>query len=175
MQNLFQVNTTIAELDGCKDVIIHWYFDQRRDAPLVPYADAIEDYDPRAEDVRYSEDALNEYFSQAEAEAILSWLVRTRPDDRHEARAIRLPIAKIMIGFGHIPVGGPQDTFTRAAEDGRSFTISGYYDLRDHAPAYGRDADLARRKAFTSGTLLIDTDAGTLTRASDLEEIAPLH
>ncbi len=113
MQKLFQVNTTVAELDGCKDVIIDWYFDHRRDAPLVPYGEAIEDYDPRAEDVRYSEDALNEYFSQAEAEAMLSWLVRTRPAGHHEVRAIKLPIPNIAIGSAHIPVGGARHIHAR--------------------------------------------------------------
>ena len=60
-----------------RNVTIHWFVDRRTTHVQRPYAELIAGYD-RAENDPYSEGAIDELFSAAEAEAFVDWLKDNR-------------------------------------------------------------------------------------------------
>jgi hypothetical protein len=73
---LYSVKTTVNEFDGCRDVQFHWFRCDRGEPR--PYAELIEDYDPRAEFAGYSEGTIDELFAANGANALKEYL-----DQRH--------------------------------------------------------------------------------------------
>jgi len=74
-----------------EEVKITWFVVERQ-APLAPYADAIQDYGQLDEkDRAFPEGYINEQFSRPEAEALKKYLER-RPDAATQVEEIELPV-----------------------------------------------------------------------------------
>jgi hypothetical protein len=74
---LYDVITTVKEYDGCKDVTFHWFCSDERPQPGRPYAELIKDYEPPN---RYTEDYIDELFTEDEALQVKQYLDREHSD-----------------------------------------------------------------------------------------------
>jgi hypothetical protein len=149
MTKLYRVRTVVSEFKGHRDVSLDWFVIKRTSSVQRPYAEMIAGYDPAKKDL-YSEDAIDELFSDAEARSFVDWLKANRPEGSNMIAEVALPIPENCMGFGAIAVGGPQD-FLEFELDGAlwplEFTVMGYFDLRAHEPI---DKSVPPRHAFCS-------------------------
>ncbi len=146
MEKLYRVTTTVPEFKGHRDVLISWFVDKRASRVQRPYAELIVGYDP-AEKNLYAEEAVDELFSEAEAETLADWLNANRNGDTRIAEA-ELPLPANICGFGAIAVGGPTDFLKLNKGPTRlGFKVLGYYDLRGHEPI---DKSVPARHQFCS-------------------------
>lgn len=130
---LFRVTTVVKEYDGRKDVAFHWFYDGKRTPPR-PYAELVKNYDPTDRNASYSEDCIDEMFTEDEANQLVAYLNRTHGDDGpHIIEEEKLPIANNMMGLGAIAVGGGDDFYMlyNAPEYPLPFKVLGYFDLRE--------------------------------------------
>jgi hypothetical protein len=153
-RKLYEVRTVAPEFKGHRNVTIHWFVDRRTTRVQRPYAELIAGYD-RAENDPYSEGAIDELFSAAEAEAFVDWLKDNRGATGEDTTVdeAALPISRNLMGFGAIPVGGAQDFLCMDEVAGNpaasplGFTVLGYYDLRAYEPI---DKSVPARHQFPS-------------------------
>jgi hypothetical protein len=129
---LYTVTTKVKECHGCKDVTFHWFYGAKRPEKR-PYAELIEDYDPNAGGIAYTEDYIEEMFTEDEALQLKAYL-----DQRHDGdvnitavEEVKLPIANNLAGFGAMTVGGLTDfcMLDREPEYSLPFKACGYLGL----------------------------------------------
>jgi hypothetical protein len=127
--DLYALHTIAEEYHGCKNVTFDWF---RCEKTKRPYADLIENYDPKDEHALYKEMAIEELFTAAEANLLKEYLDR---DHRDAATTIieklDLPLANNVVGIGAIVVGGGDDFYLlhREPEYSLPFKVEGYFNL----------------------------------------------
>lgn len=166
---LFYVTSTVTEFCGCKDVCMGW-FKVNDPRPDLPFAALIEGYDDLGPDSRcYPELYVAELFTAEQARALVTYLDQHHGHESIQTTTrVKLPVPGNVMGYGAIPVGGPQDFYLLYKEEGWTlpFDVWGYYDLRQHEPVAGHEAE--RNRALRSGTLFVVDRA--IVRASDLTD-----
>ena len=147
VMNLYHIRSTVKQFRGFKNVGITWFM-RRRQQSVAPYAELIVDYAKleRDEDRFYSENNVDEMFTEDEARALLAWLNEHRPA-AHVLLPQAMPIlarndsGALLIGMGAIAVGGLQDFLEPNETDWNlPFKVLGYYDLRFHEQVDGTPA-----------------------------------
>jgi hypothetical protein len=131
---LYHVTTVVKEYNGHKNVSFKWFFAGMRHSRL-PYTELIAGYDPDDEDIHYPEGAVDEMFTEDEANQLKSYLDREHGGSGTTSiKAAEIPIPKNTISAGALPVGGPQDLYQLQNEDRYDlpFEVMGYFDLRQH-------------------------------------------
>lgn len=98
---LYNVDSTVAEFDGYRDVNVRWFVNDR-EVPAVPYAEGIRDY---RGDNAYSELALDELFALEEAEMLAAYLKAEYGTDVVITETA-LPLPAETAGLGALAVGG---------------------------------------------------------------------
>jgi hypothetical protein len=121
------------------DVALCWFVEERAAPTDRPYSELTEGCgdERRYSDRRYLEEAIDEMFSQVEAEAFVAWLKQHRgqTDETTKITEAELPIAFNTIGAGAVPYGGGIDCLVlRGLPASLGFRACGYYDLRHYEP-----------------------------------------
>jgi hypothetical protein len=138
---LFHITSRAANLHGYKDVPLEWFV-RARERPLlfgvggslnVTYSQAISNYDKDDHGSAYAELALEEFFTDDEAKALVDWLAAHRP--RYSATTVKrakLPIGNNVMGTGGVPVGGGPDflTTSESADYDLPFEAWAFFDVR---------------------------------------------
>ena len=151
MMKLYSVTTIVTNYHGCKNVAFKWF---RCDPPPEPrpYAELIADY--RLGEPYNSEGAIDEAFTEAEAEALKTYLDANYGDAGTTAVArMKLPMANNVMGWGEMAVGGVMtihgdgsysyaagDDFYMLDKDANyslPFKACGYFDLEGCERAEG--------------------------------------
>ena len=128
---LYKVLTLVRKYHGCKNVRFTW-FRCDHGSPKRPYAELIENYDPAADQVYYSEDAIEQLFTEEEARQLKGYLDR---EHGHEGVTTieeeQLPIPENVMGVGAMAVGGGDDFYelTKEPEYSLPFKVWGYFNL----------------------------------------------
>jgi hypothetical protein len=144
---LYHIKTVVPEFEGHRDVWINWFVESRTNPVERTYAELIEGYDPAEDYHYYSEGAIEELFSAAEADAFVRWLKDNREaTEDTTVDEVALPLARNRIGLSAIPLGGPQDSLCMDTSS-LGFLVQGYYDLRGHEPI---DKSVPARHQFPS-------------------------
>jgi hypothetical protein len=138
-KQLFEISTKIANLHGYKDVVVDWFVEHRAQCLFGPngslgvaYADVITDYE-HAYDKHYAEGAVEEYFTEDEANAFVAWLKANRNGSENTTvEAKSLPIPNNIMGLGATPFGGGPSLLTTGEADDYDlpFKVAGHYDTR---------------------------------------------
>jgi hypothetical protein len=118
-----------------EEVKVTWFVVQRQ-APLVPYAEAIQDYDKLDEKERvFPEEYINEQFSRPESEALITYLGR-RPELTTRCDAVELPVMGNASGCRRLPRGNGSDFIRLFQEKGYAlpFKVEGYFSVRFAEP-----------------------------------------
>ena len=141
---LYQVYGTIPEYRGHKNVPATLFVEGRQ-APPVPYEQAIEGYAPGSKDFLYTEEYIKELFTEAEAAALVEYMSQAHPDTPLKVIEESLPVSSNIMGVGAIGVGGAQGFYELEKEEGYSlpFSVSLYYDLRGSETAQAEEPDLS--------------------------------
>src|ERR1700730_80943 len=135
---LYRVTTIVKKFHDCKDVPFVWF---RADpGERRAYVELIEKYDPSDQYACYPEGAIDELFTDIEANVLKEYL-----DQEHGGAGattiaeVHLPIARNSMGIGAIPVGGRTDFYMLSKEPTYTlpFDAWAYFDLRGCAPADG--------------------------------------
>jgi len=118
-----------------EEVKINWFVLERK-KPLLPYAEAIQDYGQLNEKERiFPEEYVNEQFSREEAEALKKYLER-QAQTTTQINAIELPVMPNASGCRRLAVGGDSDFL--ALYKGKSyslpFKVTGYFNVRFAEP-----------------------------------------
>jgi len=144
---LFYVDTFAPEFLGNRNVNIRWLYEDRRTAPPVPYQEAIKGY---AGPDQYPESAVDELFTEEEAEALRRYLDNFPGQTTISGAA--LPFPRDSMGLSMIPLGGPQRDYDLSGQDAYplSFKVRGYYDLRN--------SDLPTEQETDPGPSLFDDE-----------------
>ena len=162
---LFAVKTLEKEHGGCKDVVFYWFKAEEKSGAR-PYHELTADYSPEDEHIGYAEGAIDEYFTQDEAEQLAAYLdgIGSGPTTITE---VSLPIANNILGYGALPVGGGDDFYMPAKRPDYTlpFAVWGYFDLRGCRLIDGSGI-------FEHRFLEFNTRDGT---ARVVGEITPLH
>jgi hypothetical protein len=118
-----------------EEIKINWFFLERK-KPLVPYAEAIQDYGQLDENERtFPEDYLNEQFSREEAEALKKYLGR-QPMTTTRIEAIELPVMPNVSGCQRLAVGSDGDFLPlhKGKNYSLPFKVAGYFNVRFAEP-----------------------------------------
>ena len=144
MNELFSVHSLARDFvyqgKQYEEVKITWFVVERQ-APLVPYADAIQDYGQLDEkDRAFSEGYINEQFSGPEAAALKKYLER-RPDAATQVEEIELPVLPNASGCRRLPRGNGNDFYLLHREKSYSlpFKVEGYFSVRFAEPKVSGD------------------------------------
>jgi hypothetical protein len=139
MIKLFCVRTAVKEFHGHRNVMLEFFVEGRKQRLFGPdgslgiaYSDVIKDYDVSDYCARYAEGAVEECFTEAEANEFIAWTKQHRNDHGAMITPVTLPISKNSMGCGAVPVGGLVDhLMVGEAEDyDLPFKVYGYFDLR---------------------------------------------
>jgi hypothetical protein len=123
-----------------EEVKVSWFVLERKE-PLVPYAEAIQDYNQLDEKERaFPEEYLNEQFSLEEAEALKKYLDR-QPVTTTRIDAIELPVMPNVSGCQRLAVGNGNDFLPLHKGKGYSlpFKVAGYFSVRYAEPMVSGD------------------------------------
>ena len=144
MNELFSVHSLARDFvyqgKQYEEVKITWFVVERQ-APPVPYADAIQDYGQLDEkDRAFPEGYINEQFSRPEAEALKKYLER-RPDAATQVEEIGLPVLANASGCRRLPRGNGNDFYPLHREKSYSlpFKVEGYFSVRFAEPKVSGD------------------------------------
>ncbi|MCU0235803.1 MAG: hypothetical protein MUC72_01805 [Acidobacteria bacterium] len=139
MNELFSVHSLVRgftyEGTAYEEVKVTWFVVERP-APLVPYAEAIQDYGQLNEKERaFPEEHINEQFSRQEAEALKKHLDR-RPEVTTRIEAVELPVMANASGCRRLPRGNGNDFIGLFREKGYAlpFKVEGYFSVRFAEP-----------------------------------------
>jgi hypothetical protein len=135
---LFSVSSRVANLHGYKDVYIHWFVAERA-RPLfgddgflgIPYARVITGYDATDELRFYCQAAVEEFFTEDEAQMFVEY-IRTHHDDKSATiEPATLPIESNRMGNGAMAVGGNTDflRLDHSLDYDLPFKVWGFYSL----------------------------------------------
>jgi hypothetical protein len=123
-----------------EEVKINWFV-REREAPLMPYPAAIQDYNQLDEKERvFPEEYLDEQFSREEAEALKKYLDR-RPDMTTLVEGIELPVAANTRGCRRLSRGNGSDFYILHREKAYSlpFKAEGFFSVRFAEPKISGD------------------------------------
>jgi hypothetical protein len=170
---LFSIHTIVNEYSGHRDVKFTWFRSEDLEVPLVPYAQAVRDYDPYDNQRAYAEGAVNELFSRDEAEALKAWLDQHHGDEGPTSIKKRdLPLNNNVMGVSGMPIGGGPDRYTLWREPNYTlpFKAEGFFDLRDHER-------IDRRENFAKFSSLLDVtqDGRRVNVAREMERLLSEH
>jgi hypothetical protein len=130
-QDLYHVKTVVKEYHGCKDVTFIWFCSDNREQR--DYASLIANYDPSDRDVLYAEDAINELFTEGEANRLKEYLDRSHGSEGPTTIVkANLPMDMNIMPLRGMPVGGGT-SFINVYEESEydlPFQAVAYYDLR---------------------------------------------
>jgi DNA polymerase III delta prime subunit len=123
-----------------EEVKVNWFI-QEREKPLLPFAEAIQDYGQLNEKERvFPEEYLNEQFSREEAEALEKYLDR-QPTTTTRIEAIELPVMANVSGCRQLAAGNGNDFL--ALHKGKNYTlpfrVEGYFSVRFAEPMVNGD------------------------------------
>jgi hypothetical protein len=107
---LFHVRSIAPELKGHRDVPISWFVSERPQPLGLSYASLIENYDPADRFRMYSEGAIDELFTRAEADALVAYL-KDHYDDLRPAthsRQNQQPFCKVQVLGRRALAGAPR-------------------------------------------------------------------
>jgi len=144
VNELFGVNSLVRgftyEGTQYEEIKVTWFV-VGREVPLVPYADAIQEYEQLDEkDRAFPEGYINEQFSRLEAEALKKYLDR-RPEVTTRIEVIDLPVMANASGCRRLERGGGNDFLRLHREKGYSlpFKVEGYFSVRFAEPKVSGD------------------------------------
>jgi hypothetical protein len=154
MVKLYRVSSRVANLHGYRDVQLKWLVNKRErrlfgaDGSLnTPYREVIRDCDKNDDMRLYAEGALEEFFTEAEATALVDWLTIHRPQYLDTTVVqVKLPIGNNAMGARAIPVGGGPDflMISQSIDYNLPFDAWAFYDVRgcefDETPPNARRA-----------------------------------
>lgn len=130
-ERLYRVKTVAKEYEGRKDVMFGWFCSDRRTPPR-PYAELIENYDPAAPCVDYTEGCIDELFTGDEADQLVAYLnVRHGDTGTTSIEEQKLPIPNGCAGYSASTTGMLYGFFQLHTSP-LPFKVEGYYDLRQH-------------------------------------------
>lgn len=133
---LFTAKTIVHTHRNHLNVVFHWFVSQRKKPLPLPYEDMIENYWMLDHYKAYSEDHLQECFTEAELEKLRKYVLNEHNGEVIAAE-VTLPVQGVIMGWGAIPVGGAQDFYLLCDEAAYNldFMVWGYYDLTEAEPA----------------------------------------
>ena len=144
MNRIFAVHSLVRNFHyqgkHYEEVKINWFVLERK-KPLVPYAEAIQDYAQLDEKERaFPEEYVNEQFSREEAEALKKYLDR-QPATTTRIEAIELPVMANVSGCRRLAAGSGNDFL--ALHKGKNyslpFKVEGYFSVRFAEPTVSGD------------------------------------
>jgi len=137
MSALYYVQTTVMKYEGYWHVTFSWLRCGQTDRP---YQDLIENYDPLDPNVDYPRQAIDEMFSESEANLLKQYLDRCHSGDFPlpvtRIDKVELPIKMNQGAMGALAVGGLTDFYMlhRRPNYDLPFKVEGYFDLRGCEP-----------------------------------------
>jgi hypothetical protein len=148
---LYEVRTVVKVYSGHRDVVFHWFARRKPGFSRWPHAELIAGYDELDPTSRcYAEDALDELFDKAEADALVAYLEREYGGAGETTiEEVNLPFPGNIVGYLAAAVGGGNDFYTLDEELAYTlpFRVWGYFDLRDCEPV---DKSVPARHQFPS-------------------------
>lgn len=144
MNKIFSVNSLVKNFQYqgkyYEEIKINWFVLERK-IPLVPYAEAIQDYTQLDEKERaFPEEYLNELFSREEADALKKYLDR-QPNTTTHIEKIELPVMPNVSGCRRLAAGSGNDFL--ALHKGKNyplpFKVEGYFSVRFAEPMVSGD------------------------------------
>lgn len=139
MTEIYSVHSLVrgftVEGTAYEEVKVTWFVVERP-APLVPYAEAIQDYGQLDEKERaFPEEYVNEQFNGPEAEALKKHLDR-RPEVTTLIETVELPVMANASGCRRLPRGNGNDFIELFREKGYAlpFKVAGYFSVRFAEP-----------------------------------------
>jgi hypothetical protein len=139
MTELFSVHSLVRGFayQGTRyeEVKVTWFVVERQ-APPVPYAEAIQDYGQLDEKERaFPEEYINEQFTRSQAEELIKYLGR-RPELTTRMDAVELPVMANASGCRRLPRGNGSDFLGLFREKGYAlpFKVEGYFSVRFAEP-----------------------------------------
>jgi hypothetical protein len=139
MNELFSVHSQVRDFTykgtQYEEIKVSWFVVERG-SPLVPYADAIQDYAQLDDKARaFPEAYVDEQFSRPEAEALKKHLDR-RPGVNTTIEAIELPVMANASGCQRLARGGGNDFLILHREKSYSlpFKVEGFFSVRFAEP-----------------------------------------
>jgi hypothetical protein len=123
-----------------EEVKINWFVLERK-MPLVPYAEAIQDYAQLDEKERvFPEEYVNEQFSQEEAVSLKRFLDR-QPATTTQIEAIEIPVMANVSGCQRLAAGSGNDFLAlhKAKNYALTFKVEGYFSVRFAEPMVSGD------------------------------------
>lgn len=144
MDRIFAVHSLVRNFQHqgthYEEVKVSWFFLERK-KPLVPYAEAIQDYAQLDEKERaFPEGYLDEMFNPEEAEALKKYLDR-QPAASNRIEAIELPVMANVSGFQRLAAGGDGDFLAlhKGKKYSLPFKVAGYFNIRFAEPMISGD------------------------------------
>jgi hypothetical protein len=137
MTKLFYVELRAHEFHNCKDVPLT-FFNWEPGQHQRSYAELIEGYDPQIYGIGYTEDFINELFTEDEAKQLKAYLDQDicTDGDVTTIREVELPAPNNTGGLGAQPVGGSSDflMFFKRPDYPLPFKAAAYFDLHSGQP-----------------------------------------
>lgn len=129
MIKLYRATTMVDNYHGRDQVCFNW-FCSKREQPVAPYEELIQDYQPGH---LYAEDYVKELLTEAEVEELRAYLAREYGSELDSVKEAELPAPLNFMGYGALPAGGGQDFYMLDRTPGYDLSIPiwAYYDLRD--------------------------------------------
>jgi hypothetical protein len=140
---LYKVTSYAEDFRGYKNVPLTWFVDKR---PLrlfgaggslgVPYSDVIRDYDGDNRYAGFAEMALEGYFTEVEATALVEWL-RVHRNNIASITPVKLPIESNTCNVSSIAMGGETDFLMvgKSKDYDLPFKAWAYFDVRGCDPS----------------------------------------
>ena len=144
MNRIFAVHSLVQKFHYqgkyYEEVKISWFVLERK-IPLVPYAEAIQDYAQLNEKERaFPEEYINEQFNREEADALKKYLDR-QPTTTTRIEALELPVMANASGCQRLAAGSDCDFLP--LHKGKSyslpFKVTGYFSVRFAEPLVSGD------------------------------------
>lgn len=137
-QKLYRVHSIIPRFGYkglvFKDVYMMWCIEHRK-APVMPYESCILDYDPEYINKAYSEEAIDELFTEAEVKVFEAYLLLAYGDSIL-TEEVKLPIEKDTAGRLCCTFGSFHDAIDiyKAPYYCLGFNVVGCFDIRNKEP-----------------------------------------
>jgi len=156
---LYSAYSVIDKYCGIENVAMFWYCYSRK-TPVLPYSTLIKDYGPEESDIYYSEQYVNELFTEKEIEELREYLSKFYKTELKYTE-VTIPYENDNFPKGGVPSGSRNGSmFLCGGSDGDfSIPVCGYYDLRyasNDDDCEIREAREAYRVAYLAEYLLAD-------------------
>jgi len=143
---LYKAWSIVDNFMGQDQVRLDWFV-VGRTAPLVPYAELIQDYDDDLDDSCYDQVLVNELLTESEGDELRAYLARSHQLDL-QLEEVTLPVKPGGLSYGLLLISGEKSFYTLADEEGYNLSLSilGHYDGKGMTAATslsGRDINMA--------------------------------